>query len=140
MKNSEELLLLRKSVQDLFEPIWEKGDIEKFDRNDKAYFGAFNAKFDLDFVSAWFKKLNDKYLGSWINWRCVDAYPYLQMQEYLGLVDLPNLKLVTVAEHFGIELQAHDALSDVRAARALGYQALTMISSDRRITPTEGAI
>ena len=31
MKNSEELLLLRKSVQDLFEPIWEKGDIEKFE-------------------------------------------------------------------------------------------------------------
>ena len=90
----------------------------KFDRNDKFFPAGYNARFDVDFLASWFKKAGDKYLGSWINWRILDPLSILYILHYQGKIDLPNYKLETVAAHFGVTLsKAHDALSDVRAAR-----------------------
>jgi DNA polymerase-3 subunit epsilon len=44
--------------------------------------------------------------------------------------DLPNHKLVTLANHFGIEHKAHDALEDARAAG----EVLTLAMNERCVT------
>jgi len=96
--------------------------IDKFNRNDKFYPGGYNVKFDIDFLAQWFRKHRDNYLGSYWNWRSIDPMPFLNVMAYKGELDLPNLKLETVCEHFGIKLDAHDALSDVKATRELVYK------------------
>lgn len=104
---------------------WLNKHINQYDRTDKAYPAGYNARFDLDFVERWFRLSGSKYgTGSYQNWRYLDPLPLLYQLDYAGLIALPDYKLGTACAHFGIELQAHDALSDVRAARAL-YRILT---------------
>jgi exonuclease I len=46
--------------------------------------------------------------------------------DYKGEITLQNYKLETVAGHFGIELKAHDALSDVKATREIIRKVLSI--------------
>jgi DNA polymerase-3 subunit epsilon len=94
---------------------------DKFDKNGEKFFlGGKNVRFDLDFIASWFNKCGDKYLGSWINWRTLDPQPIVYIANYQGKLDLPNFKLTTLCEHFGVKLEAaHDALADIRATREL---------------------
>jgi len=39
--------------------------------------------------------------------------------DFQGQLSLPNYKLQTVCEHFGVQIDAHDALSDIKATREL---------------------
>ena len=89
--------------------------VAKYDKNDKFTPLAFNGVFDLDHLNYFFEKNNDKYFGSWQNWNLIDPLPYFRVMRYLRLIDLPNLKLKDLCEHYGIELKAHDALSDIQA-------------------------
>jgi len=95
--------------------------IDKYERNDKFYPAGYNCKFDLEFLATFFVKCGDQYFGSWQNWRAIDPLPWLYRLDWLGKISLPDYKLVTVCNHFGIELgdQAHDAKADVRATREL---------------------
>ncbi len=90
--------------------------VNKFDKNDKFYPAGYNVKFDLDFLQGWFRKMGDKYgTGTWQNWKAIDPLPILQFMDAHQMIALPNYKLQTVCEHFGIEIKAHDALSDIKA-------------------------
>lgn len=94
--------------------------IDKFDRNDKAYPAGYNVRFDLDFVERWSRHSGNKYgTGSFQNWRYLDPLPYLYRKDYEGTLSLPNYKLSTVCEHYGINISAHDAMSDIKATREL---------------------
>ncbi len=94
--------------------------VEPYDRNDKCYPAGYNVHFDLDFVQNWFRLNGDKYgLGSYVNWKRLDPLPLLFMKDFTGALRLPDYKLETVCRHFGIDIQAHDALSDIRATRVL---------------------
>jgi DNA polymerase III subunit epsilon len=96
---------------------------EKFDKTDKFYPAGYNVKFDIDFLAKWFQKNNDKYLGSWINWKALDPLPVLYMMDFDGKISLPDYHLVTVCNHFGISIEgAHDALIDIKATRELFYK------------------
>lgn len=86
---------------------------------DKFYPAGYRVLFDIDFLNEWFVKCGDKYFGSWQNWHSIDALQKLYEMELKGLITLPNYKLDTVCKHFGIEINAHDALSDIRATREL---------------------
>ena len=93
---------------------------DKFDRSDKFYPAGYNVKFDIDFLAQWFKKCGDNYLGSWINWRALDPYPFLCAMDFKREISLPDYKLSTVCGHFGIDITgAHDALSDIKATRQI---------------------
>jgi len=92
---------------------------DKFNKNDKYYPAGYNGKFDVDFLSSWFKKCGDNYLGSWLNWRTIDPLPIINIMALKGKIVLQNHKLETVCNHFGIELKAHDAMSDIKATREL---------------------
>ncbi len=43
----------------------------------------------------------------------------ISFMEYCGFINLPNYKLTTVAEYFGIKLDAHEAMSDILATRKI---------------------
>lgn len=96
--------------------------VDKYNRFDKFYPAGYNLQFDLDFENQWFIKNGDKYFGSWQNWNAIDPLAIIRRLVWMGILEpLPNYKLITVCEHFGIELgeSAHDALADIRATREL---------------------
>lgn len=104
------------------------GFIDKYDKKDKAFPSGYNGRFDLDFLSEWFKGIPDPYLGSWINWKLLDPMNLMHWQNAAGIHALENYKLGTVAQYHCIGMRkAHDALSDVEALRDLVHLCLPTI-------------
>ncbi|MDA3833519.1 MAG: 3'-5' exonuclease [Spirochaetales bacterium] len=101
--------------------------INKFDKRDKFFPAGYKVGFDLDFLSEFFKKNNDKYLGSYQNWQGLDPLPVFRLYGALGMVKVPNYKLTTMCEFLDIEIDAHDALSDIRATRILLKEVMTRL-------------
>lgn len=101
--------------------------INRFDKNDKFLFGGHNPKFDIDFLSEFFKKNNDKYFGSWFDYHCLDTVTILHLLKFKKVLDIENCKLVTAAQKFGISLDAHNSMNDIRATRELFYKLLEKI-------------
>ena len=96
--------------------------VDRFNKQDKFHFIGYNAKFDDDFVRAWFKKCGDNYYGSWFYWPPLDvanmAGVYLMNRRH----EMKNFKLMTVAEFLGIEVdekKAHDAMYDIEITRQI---------------------
>jgi len=90
--------------------------VEKYNKNDKLTPLAQNGHFDIDSLCTFFNKCEDSFLGSLINLGgLIDPLPFFRMMRYLGKLNLPDLKLQTLCDHFGIKLKAHDALSDIEA-------------------------
>lgn len=94
----------------------------KYDKYDKFFPAGYNCKFDIDFLSQWFLKCNDKYLGSWINWRFIDPLALVNILSLEGKIRLENHKLVTLCEYLDIEIDAHNAMSDITATRAVYHK------------------
>jgi len=93
--------------------------IDRYDKNDKFIPAGFNVKFDMDFLKQFFIKNQDVYFGSYFSYRFVDPLYFIYFLNYCNTINLPNYKLITVCEHYGIGISAHDALSDIRATRQL---------------------
>jgi DNA polymerase-3 subunit epsilon len=91
--------------------------VNKFDREDKYYFAGYNAPFDQGFMNHFWKKAGDKYFNSYFQYKTYDIFPLFMVYAEALKLPVPNHKLVTAAKHFGIEINAHDALSDIRATR-----------------------
>lgn len=96
--------------------------ISKFDKHDKAYIGGYNVPFDRAFLSKFYEKCGDKYLGSYINWKQIDVLSMLYLADFHGKIRLENYKLKTACEYFGIELEAHNPMSDIKATREIFYK------------------
>jgi DNA polymerase III alpha subunit (gram-positive type) len=93
--------------------------VDKYDRKDKFPPAGYNVGFDCDFFKEWFAKNGDVYYGSWFNWKQIDPLRVLYFMDGMGVISLPDYKLETVCKHYGIEIDAHEALSDVKATREL---------------------
>lgn len=92
----------------------------KFDKTDKYYVGGYNVNFDMGFLENFFRKMNDPYLGSYLNWTKLDPMMLVQLLNFKGLYNEADCKLGTACKAFGINLDnAHDALADVKATREL---------------------
>lgn len=102
--------------------------VDKYDRTDKFYPAGYNVRFDMGFLKRFFEKNGDKYFGSWFNGKYIDPLPRLHWMDWSGKISLPDYKLVTVCNQFGIELgdSAHDALADIRATRKLVLKLLNL--------------
>jgi len=59
------------------------------------------------------------YFGSWFFWPKRDVQTFVAEHIVEHDMRLTNYKLETICEHFGIPIDAHDALSDIRATRTL---------------------
>lgn len=94
--------------------------INKYDPFDKFYPAGHNVPFDLEFLQAFWKKHGDKYgIGSYCNWRALDTRVIGNFLSYAGKIKCEDMKLSTLCNEFGISLDAHDALNDIRACRTL---------------------
>lgn len=95
---------------------WLSQYVDRYNKNDKLQFVAYNAKFDAEFVRAWFEKHDDAYFGSYF-WNppiCVMMGAAWFTQRVRSA--LPNFKLATLcqcAELSWDESQAHDASYDI---------------------------
>jgi DNA polymerase-3 subunit epsilon len=102
--------------------------IDKFNKLDKFSPAGYNVNFDVGFLREFFFKNKDKYYGSYFDYHLLDPIPVLHLLEYKGLIKLPNYKLVTVCEYFNINIDAHEALSDIKATRQVIQKLLTYIN------------
>jgi DNA polymerase-3 subunit epsilon len=100
--------------------------INKFDKSDKFILAGQNVSFDLGQLIRW---CEDKYLGSYINFRgTLDTLHLFRALQIAGkFPPTKNCKLETLAELFGYELIAHDALNDIRVTRAIGIDMMNML-------------
>lgn len=102
--------------------------IDKYDTSDKFYPAGHNVQFDLDFLQAFWNKHISKYgTGSYQNWRSLDSRVFANFLNVSGKLDVPDIKLGTICKHWGIEIDAHDALNDIRAARQVIKKMMSMI-------------
>jgi len=94
--------------------------INRYNKNDKFISAGHNVRFDLDFLSEFWKKNNDKYFGSWFDYHTIDTVQILHLLKFKKAIDIENCKLVTASKKFGIDLaNAHNALDDIKATRKL---------------------
>jgi len=94
--------------------------IDKYDKNDKFYPAGHNVGFDLDFLQSFWKKHGDEYgTGSFQNWRSLDSRVLANFLIAEEIIECKDMKLGTLCEVFNIEIDQHDALSDIRATRML---------------------
>ena len=97
-----------------------------YDRDDKFIAAGFNVNFDLDFLrETWFATGGKYGPGSWIFNCPIDVRTTVAEAIGWDKLRLPNFKLGTVCEYYGVELgeDAHDAMADIEATRKL-YHAL----------------
>ena len=95
--------------------------VDRYDHDDKFVPVGFKVDFDSDFLRETWFAVGDKYgPGSYIfNCSWDIRADVAKMICRCGL-RLPNYKLSTICEHFGISLKgAHDALVDIKGTREL---------------------
>lgn len=99
--------------------------IPKYSKNpDRFYPAGHNVAFDLDFLNAFFKQhgdADDKQWGitTYTNWRSLDSRIFANFMAVSGKLETKDNKLSTLSEHFKVEINAHDALSDIKATREI---------------------
>lgn len=106
--------------------------VDPYNRNDKFQAGGYNNDFDVKFMSNFFKKCGDKYFGSWIDYHRFDPQVIMQFLHLKGDIKLPDYKLKTIANYFGIDIKAHDAMSDIKTTREIVYKLLPKITYQER--------
>lgn len=93
--------------------------VDKYDKNDKFIIAGQNTNFDIGFVRDFFKKQGDNFFGSYFSYQSLDLLALTIALRYKGILKTENLKLETMAKHFGIEYDAHDALADIETTRTI---------------------
>lgn len=146
-------LTVNKTTRDQIEkyPPWEEGFkeleealgkyVSKYDKNDKYVIGGYNVEFDIGFLRKYFDyfygdKTQMKYINyfhSWFFWPSIDVKHEVAKQVMCGQLRMDRYTLKKTCGHYGIPLDdnAHDALADITATRAL-YQAL--MTKNRNVT------
>ena len=117
LANFTEPVAVKRSLETIFARY-----VDKYDKKDKLVPVGQNICFDIDFLKNFWEREGDKYLFSYVNVAGqVDTLATFRTLRHLGLIESPDLKLETLCKHYGIELNAHDAISDINATREL-YQ------------------
>ena len=91
--------------------------VDKYNPEDKFFPAGYNVQFDMGFLKQFFIKNEDKYFGSWFNYKMLDPLPLLYLLHVKGVIDFKKYTLEEVCSQLKIDLDAHDALSDVEATR-----------------------
>lgn len=84
-----------------------------------------NVRFDLEFLNSALQQTDRKYVLHYGNGsmllmnRPVCTMSLCHFLNYRGFLKLDSFKLETVCKHFGIPIDAHDAMSDIMATRTL---------------------
>ena len=109
--------------------------IDRYNKADKFYLIGQNVKFDYDFHDAWFRNNGNTFLNAHIFYGKVDLLAVTTVFKMAGKINPENARLETLAKFFGVELTAHDALSDITATREIF---LRFISMAKTCEPCQG--
>lgn len=104
--------------------------IDKYAKQDKAFFVGYNAKFDEEFIRAWFiknapnedAKQKGNYFGSFFWTPSIDVMQLAALRSMRVRQNFPDFKLGTVCKALGIDFndnEAHSALYDIEKTREL---------------------
>lgn len=99
--------------------------IDRFDKQDKMAFVAYNSPFDNRFLRAWFKDNGDQYFGSWFSGEICVMRKFNDFIITTGSEEPENRKLQTAAQYMGLNTDTidwHDARADVAITRELYYK------------------
>lgn len=90
------------------------------DKNDCFVIAGYNVAFDIGFLKEWFKEmgLQDSYKDLF-HYKSLDVFSLVFVLRHLGLNSAENDKLETMCNYFDIEIEAHNALSDIEATKKL---------------------
>lgn len=87
----------------------------KYDKSDKIIPLGYNVRFDLEMLDAFFRGTGNKYgVSSFLSWYYIDVFALFNEYALRNEIKLENHRLETVAKHFGIEFEAHNAEEDIR--------------------------
>lgn len=89
--------------------------VNPFDRNDQLIMLGYNVNFDINFLRGFFLKNNNRYFMSYFSQCYIDVLQMVYILKAFGHLSLKSYKLKTVCGHFDIEINAHDAMSDIQA-------------------------
>lgn len=96
--------------------------VDPYSKHDKFFLLGFNVQFDERHLRAWFKKNKDRYFGSYFFWPSIDVAILAADDNLTERHFMPNFKLHTVAEHYGIKIEEeklHDASYDIYLTRLI---------------------
>lgn len=99
---------------------------------DKFFFIAFNSRFDFDFVIKWFSDCNKRkfFFNNFYSAHiCVSVLSAFMLQKIVHL--LPNFKLETLAELFGLKHDVHDSESDIEVTYEIYRNLQNAITIDK---------
>jgi len=102
--------------------------VDKFNKRDKFWFGAYNYRFDMNFLQEFWErnKSSKEYFGSYIaRQHYLDPMGLVNVLVATGVVPKPkNMTLEMTSRHFGVEPEGdlHDAFTDIQLCRALYYE------------------
>lgn len=128
LKTFEEPAVAFRKIEQFFQK-----HIDKYNKNDKFYPAGHNVSFDLDFLQSFWRQYDRYGTGTYQNWRAIDTRTITNFMIMAKMMtDLPDTKLSTLCDHFGIEIKAHDAMSDIIATRELlkRYEAMANIKPE----------
>jgi DNA polymerase III epsilon subunit-like protein len=94
---------------------------DKYNKSDKMEFVGYNAKFDYDFMKAFWEKNNDKYFDSWFHYPYIDVMQFAIKELYDVRAIIPNFKLRTVCDLLGITAEGnyHNTMTDIEVTKIL---------------------
>lgn len=99
-----------------------KDFINPFDKSDKFVLAGYNVNFDKGFLQSFFKKNGDNFFHSYFDYHILDVMSAAQIYIHKNGVKLPNIKLKTIAGHFGFDGDFHNAMDDIRITREVYKQ------------------
>lgn len=90
------------------------------DKNDCFVIAGYNTAFDIGFIKEWFKEmgLQDSYKDLF-HYKSLDVFSIVFALRHLGINSAENDKLETMCNYFDIQIEAHNALSDIEATKKL---------------------
>lgn len=97
--------------------------IDKYDKSDKFHLCGYNVALDDRFMRAWFSRNNNDFYGAYIYSNRLDVMTLASYVLAPIRNKLTNFKLETICTLFDIEIDAHDAKSDIEGTYKL-YQGL----------------
>ena len=101
--------------------------VNRYDKSDKMIPAGYNVMFDVNFLFEFFKKCNDLYCGSYIDYHKLDVATIVLFFKIQGYFDFHGFKLEKVAKQLEIPIIAHDAKEDILATRKVYYKLMEKI-------------
>ena len=88
--------------------------------DDKYKLVAYNADFDTGFIQTWMDKLVPSTYWKLIDYKHLDPFALIKYLQHLGKIDTgKSQSLEAVAKYYGIEHNAHNAMSDIEVTREI---------------------